>query len=108
MSEIINVATTAASIMTGVLVDNKKQQIMRKTDGYIEFCIYIAELANELEKDHERRFQDANKSDPGVWAYEVAEVIGAELGAYLLETGEYVGFPWRQRAAELNEAFYNC
>jgi hypothetical protein len=101
-----DIATTAVSIMTGVLVNNDARKVMREVDGYIEFCGWIAELAEQVEQEHERRYQEAERNDPGVWAYEVAEPLGAAIGEHIVKGGDYGSFPWQELAKQLNDHFY--
>ncbi len=106
MNNIKDIATTAVSIMSGVLVNNDARKIMGKVDGYIEFCGWIAELSEQVEQDHLRRYQEAGHNEPGVWAYEVAEPIGTALGEYIVNGGNYGSFPWQELTKQLNDRFY--
>jgi hypothetical protein len=92
--------------MTGMLLVKNSRKILSAVDGYIEFCNYVGEIAVKMEELHEKKFQENNRCEPGVWNYEVAEPIGELFAEHILSGNEYGAFDWKKHFIELNEKFY--
>lgn len=89
MTKPIDVAVTAINIMDGLDHHNNWDALQQAWEhngrGFIEFCVWIAEIAEASVKDLDAR----NPQEfPGVYDYEVSYEIGQQITRYVIATGE--------------------